>query len=95
MSILERTSFSSKEIGPEGVRRKEWEKEKPLKEQVKGSLEEYGQGLLCKASEELRRVFRLVLKFFLDLYTLDYFSYNLSIHIFRPLYTLNYFLRPA
>lgn len=37
MSIRERISLPSKGLG-HGMRRKEWEKEKPLKEQVRGGV---------------------------------------------------------
>lgn len=37
MSILERISLPIRGLG-HGMRRREWEKEKPLKEQVKGGV---------------------------------------------------------
>lgn len=36
--ISERTSLPSKRIGHENIKRKEWGKKKPLKEQVKGGV---------------------------------------------------------
>lgn len=38
MPILERISLPSKGKGHESIRRKEWEKAKPLKEQVKDGV---------------------------------------------------------